>query len=390
MMKEYDTIVAGYLCVDLVPRFQKEDQETNHFSFFTPGRLIEINGVDFFLGGMVANTGFALKKFNKKVFLNGLIGDDVIGKVAREMLDSHQLLEGIHIANEEGTAVGIVIAPHGIDRIFLESTGCSKIFDINFIDFEAISKGRLFHFGYPPLLRQFYLNDGEQLLKMFSMVKEMGVVTSMDFSLPDTQSESGRQDWPLIMKKVLPFIDIFVPSVEEILQIMMPDEYDRILSSSGNSDIIDLIPVSTIREIGEMIIDLGVKILLIKVGHRGIYLLCGNISILNKETGLGLDETAWKNCELWCDAYPADTQRLINSIGAGDIAAAGFLAAVLDGTNAETAMKYAAIAGRNSLYCNNIYQDLDNWESMERTMNTESIEMVTFCKENKLLDSKSI
>lgn len=377
-MKKYDAVIAGYLCVDMVPEFNNDEPVDSIFTLFKPGTLIEIDGLGYSLGGAVANTGIAMKKFNKKVFLNGLIGDDFIGKFARESLDRYNLSEGIQIAEKAGTAFSIVIAPKGIDRIFLESPGCSKIFDTSFIDFETISQSRLFHFGYPPLLRQFYIDGGNQLISMFSRIQEMGVATSLDFSLPDTQSESGKQDWPKIMQRVLPYTDIFVPSLEEALQIMMPDEYLKILSSAGSSDIIDLIPMSTMREIGKRIIDCGVKILLIKASHRGIYLLTGDVSPLNRKSKFNLSEDDWNYRELWCNAYAADLSKFKNATGAGDTAAAAFLVAILDGKTSEEALKYATIAGRNNLYCHDMYEELNDWQEMEKEIKSESNEIIYF------------
>ncbi len=377
-MKKYDAVIAGYLCVDISPEFQKNEHIASISDLFKPGRLIEIDGLDFSLGGVVANTGMAMKKFNKKVFLNGLIGNDFIGKIARDWLDKYNLSEGIKITGRAGTAFGIVIAPSGVDRIFLESPGCSKIFDTDFIDFDAVSQSRLFHFGYPPLLRQFYLNKGSQLLSMFSRIHEMGVVTSLDFSLPDTQSESGKQDWPQIMQRVLPYTDIFVPSLEEVVQIMMPVEYARILSAAGNSEIIDLIPIGVIREIGKKIIDSGVKILLIKAGHRGIYLLTDDVSPLNRTSDFSLPENDWNHRELWCNAYPADPDKMKNATGAGDTAAAAFLTAILNGETSEFALRYAAIAGRNNLYCLDIYEELNDWQDMEIELKSASNEITCY------------
>ena len=377
-MKKYDAVIAGYLCVDIVPGFQKNKEETSINSLFKPGRLIEIEGLDFFLGGLVANTGMAMRKFNKRVFLNGLLGNDVIGKIALDRLRLYQLADGIRITENEGTAFGIVIAPSGVDRIFLESPGCSKIFDTAFIDYEAVSNSRLFHFGYPPLLRQFYLNNGEQLLELFSRVKESGVVSSLDFSLPDIQSESAKVDWLRIAERILPYVDIFVPSLEEVLQIMMPVRYHDLISVSGDSEIIDLIPVALVREIGKKIIDFGVKILMIKAGHRGVYLLTGDVSSLNVENDLGLNEKIWNNREFWCNAYPVDNTKFKNATGAGDTAAAAFLSSILDGQGPELALKFAAIAGRNKLYCNDIAEELKNWQNMENELNTDSNELTYF------------
>jgi sugar/nucleoside kinase (ribokinase family) len=375
-VKKFDVVIAGYICVDIVPEFQKSEKGPAITDLFTPGKLTEINSMKFSLGGAVANTGAALKKFGQRVYLNGLIGDDILGQIARNLLDKCDLSEGIKITGISGTAFGIVLAPPGVDRIFLESPGCSKIFDIEFIDFGAISESRLFHFGYPPLLREFYLNDGEQLLSLFSKVHEMGIATSLDFSLPDIQSESGKQDWLKIMKRILPFTDIFVPSLEEVLRIVLPEEYVKIVSAAGNYDMIDLIPINLIRKIGKKIVGLGVKILIIKAGHRGIYLLTGDVSPLNRESGLDLPENEWNNREIWCNAYTADPCKIKNATGAGDTAAAAFLKAILEGKTAESALKYAAIAGRNNLYCQDIYEELEDWACMEKEMQTESNEVI--------------
>jgi sugar/nucleoside kinase (ribokinase family) len=377
-MEKFDVVIAGYTCVDLIPEFKKSQSNTNLSDLFIPGKLIEIDGISFVLGGVVPNTGLAMKKFDKKVFLNGLVGDDFIGKIAREWLDKYNLSEGIKTTSEAGTAFSIVIAPKGIDRIFLESPGCNQLFDTSFINFDIISQSRLFHFGYPPLLKQFYLNNGNKMVDMFSKIQRMGVVTSLDLSLPDSESESGRVEWPEILKKVLPYTDIFVPSMEEVLQIMKPGEFVEILSSSTGTDVINQLLINTIREIGKQFINSGVKILLIKAGHWGAYLLTGNISSINEKAGFKLKEEKWNRCELWCNAYKADPLKIINASGAGDTSAAAFLSAILDGENPESAVRYAAIAGRNNLYCTNLYEDLNNWQEMTNEINSVDNGLIYF------------
>jgi len=377
-MKRYDAVIAGYICVDMIPDFKKSQSVISISNLFVPGKLIEIDGISFVLGGAVPNTGLAMKKFNKNVFLNGLVGNDFIGKIAIEWLDKYNLSEGIRMTDQAGTAFSIVIAPPGIDRIFLESPGCNQIFGISFINFDAVSGSRLFHFGYPPLLKQFYENNGSQLVELFSDIQRMGVVTSLDLSLPDTESESGRIDWRGIMQNVLPYTDIFVPSLEEVLQIMNPVEYAEILTSSVSSDIIDQVIINTIREIGRSFIDSGVKILLIKAGHLGAYLLTGNVSSINEKAGLKLVEEKWNNCELWCKAYKADPLKIKNSSGAGDTAAAAFLSAILNNEDPDSSIRFATLAGRNNLYCKNVYDDLRDWENMTEEIKSEENELIYF------------
>lgn len=376
-MKKFDVVIAGYTCVDLIPDFTNIQSVENISDLFIPGKLIEIDGMDFSPGGVVANTGLAMKKFKKRIFLNGLTGNDFLGKIVREWFDKYELSEGIKTAAEASTGFGLIIAPPGIDRIFLEFPGCNHIFDISYINFDAISQCRLFHFGYPPLLKQFYQDRGSQLSKMFSEIQRMGVITSLDFSLPDPESESGKINWYEILQRVLPFTDIFVPSLEEVMKIMMPSKYDELLSLSGNNDIIDQIPINIIRKIGKQIMDMGVKILLIKAAHRGAYLLTANVTTINNR-GFNLIEESWNKRELWCNAYLADHSKIKNATGAGDTAVAAFLSAIFDGMDSESSLKYAAMAGRNSLYCHHLYEELSDWDEMTAQMESEPNELIYF------------
>ncbi len=376
MEKQYDAVIAGYTCVDLTPDFRKDSPATEISDLLKPGKLVEIGGLGFNLGGVVPNTGLAMKKFRKKVFLNGLIGNDIIGNIAETRLSDYGISDGMVKTGEVNTAYSIVLAPPGVDRIFLESPGCNQIFGMDHIDFETINKSSLFHFGYPPLLRQFWLNNGLQLVQLFTEVQKMGIITSLDFSLPDLESESGKVNWPEILKKTLPFVDIFVPSLEELLQAMAPGKYTEIQSMPGNTEIIDRINIDLLKELGRRIIDLGVKVVLIKMGHRGAYLVTGNVSSLNKEAGVFLDKEIWNNREIMCNAYRVDSLRSVNATGAGDTAVAAFLTAVLNGDTPEMAIRYAAMAGRESLYCENIFEEIDSWEQLTEKIRTEQNELI--------------
>jgi sugar/nucleoside kinase (ribokinase family) len=178
------------------------------------------------------------------------------------------------------------------------------------------------------------------------------------------------------MRRVLPVTDIFAPSLEEMLRIVAPSEYDEIISSSGNGDIIDLVSEDLIRKIGGAIIGNGVKILLIKAAHRGVFLMTGDVSSINEKPGFNLPAEQWNFRELRCDSYPADPSKVVSASGAGDTAAAAFLSAFLDGNSPESAMKCAAIAGRNNLYCRDIFTELDGWDRIIKEMIDEFHEII--------------
>jgi sugar/nucleoside kinase (ribokinase family) len=280
------------------------------------------------------------------------------------------------VSNEAETAFSIVIAPPEVDRIFLESPGCNQIFDINHINFEMVSKARLFHFGYPPLMKQFFLNGGRQLTQMYSKIQKMGVVTSLDFSLPDPESESGKVNWQGILENTLPFVDIFVPSLEELMQVMMPQKFLEIQAACENSDFEDKVPFQLVKELGKQMITLGVSILLIKMGKRGVYLCTGDVSQVNIKLGNTLQNNHWTNQEILCNSYPAEHSKIKNASGAGDTAIAAFLTSVLNADNVEIAIKYAAIAGRDSLYCENIFKGMTSWEELTHKISSEPNELI--------------
>jgi sugar/nucleoside kinase (ribokinase family) len=158
----------------------------------------------------------------------------------------------------------------------------------------------------------------------------------------------------------------------------MPDKYDEIRSRTGAEDIIDLIPVGLIREAGKKIISWGVKVLLIKAGARGAYLLTDDISPLCKKSGLNLKATDWNFRELWCKAYHADESAIINASGAGDAANAAFLSAILDDESPGIALQFATFAGRNKLYCRDNYRDLADWPTMKNEIIKEPVEITAF------------
>lgn len=355
--REFDTVVAGYLGVDLAPNFPRSMPDVALSELLRPGRLIEVGDLTISLGGVVANTGLALKRFGKRVALMALVGRDLLGDLALQILEGHDLARGICQTESAGTAYAIVIAPPGSDRIFLESPGCNAEFSSTDIDYSVVARSRLFHFGYPTLMRGLYDDGGAQLENMFARVRELGVATSLDLSLPDPGSPAGKADWRSILKRVLPLVDVFVPSIEEMLFTLAPEEYER-LSSEADGNIIDAIPQDLYRTLGKEIIDMGVKALLVKASHRGGYLRTG------ADTALQLPARDWENRELWIPPCPVETTRMVNASGAGDAAVAAFLAALLNGEKPEAAGHYAMLAGRDNLYGADAVSGLSDWESM--------------------------
>ncbi|MFC1608296.1 carbohydrate kinase family protein [Candidatus Latescibacterota bacterium] len=366
--RKYDVVVGGYLGIDLTPDFSETSGHKILTDVLKPGSLTEVNDLSISLGGVVANTGLALKIFDQKTLLMGLLGNDLLGDIALNILRKNGLSEGIKTSDKAGTAYGIVLSPPGCDRIFLESPGCNRYFNSSDIDYTVVAESRVFHFGYPPLLKAFFDDNGEELVKMFAKVKAFNVVTSLDMTLPDPESESGKVDWKCILKNVLPYVDIFTPSIEEIVYMMNPELYWQITKNNANGDFLDYLPENVIFSIGKEIINLGAHIVFIKAGKHGAFLFSGDVSSLNDVKGLTLSEDVWSYREIRTPALRIDSARVNNASGAGDVAVAGFLTAILKGNNPDKTLKYAMCAGRNNLYGMTATDGLSDWESMTKEL----------------------
>ena len=359
-----DAVVAGYLGVDIAPGFPPGRQPVPASELFRPGKLIETRHLDISLGGVVANAGLALKKFGQRVEFMGVVGCDVLGDIVRAQLRTHGVTGGIRRNRSAGTAYGIVVAPPGMDRMFLEDPGCNEAFTSRDIDYGTVARSRVFHFGYPSLMKSLWMNGGRELQKIFKQVHKLGVATSLDLALPDPDSPAGKADWAAILANILPDVDIFVPSIEEILFMLDRKRYAQILAGAAGGDMVDAVPHNLFKILGDRILGMGVKVLMIKTGHRGAYIQTGDITKMNSATHLRLPVDNWSQRELWVPPFPVVAGRVRNACGAGDCAVAGFLAAMLEGMSIEKAARYAMIAGRDNLYGVDAISGLSNWKAM--------------------------
>jgi len=359
----FDAIVAGYLGIDLAPAFAAGNALPLG-ELLRPGKLVEVGPLEATPGGVVANTGLALSVFGTRVGLIGLVGNDGLGDLLLGMLRGRGAELYVQQTERAGTAYGIVIAPPGTDRVFLEYPGCNATFAAADIDYDLVARSRLFHFGYPPLMEAMFRDEGAELEAMFRRVKSLGVSTSLDMTLPDPDGPGGKVDWRRLLARVLPYVDIFVPSVEELLYMLAPGEWARLLEEAKGEDLVGVVPAKLYEDLGEQALELGAKVVLIKGGYRGGYVATAARA---SEAGPGLSlSPAWNACSLWADAYAADPARILNACGAGDAAVAGFLAAILAGEGPETAARLAMLAGRDSLYGVDTTSGLRSWDEMRR------------------------
>ena len=343
MNKELDFVVAGVICLDITPQFLS--LPTNHIEdILIPSKTILMGKADIHCGGTVSNTGLALSHYGHKVGFMGRLGNDSFGQIIREQYSTYSYFDYLNNTNTPDTSYAIAIAPPGIDRIFLYHPGCNDDFSSNDLNFDIISKSRIFHFGYPQALKKMYENDGQYFIDILKKIKQLGVVTSVDTCSIDPHSSSGSANWTKILKNSIPYIDFFLPSLEELCYMVDYPKYLYLLKHSNGKDFTNLLSLSDIEDLAQKVISMGAKILMIKCGAKGIYFASGiqeNLKSIENELGFCL--SSWANQTLIVPAFKPKT--ILSATGAGDVCIATFLSAMIRRFPLKTCLQLAAMAG---------------------------------------------
>ena len=337
-------IVAGHICVDVTPVFPGGSRMENVGQILQPGRLLHMDGVDIHTGGAVANTGLAMKILGNDVSLVGKIGDDAFGKMVLDMLGTYQAQKDMIISAQSATSYSVVLAIPGIDRIFLHDPGANDTFRAEDLDWQMIGQAELFHFGYPPLMKEMYQDDGRELAAMLKKVKSLGTAVSLDMAAVDPSSEAGKVRWKDVLKAVLPYVDFFVPSAEELCAMLEGDLYCEWNRRAAGGDVTEILRMEDLHRLGTQALELGAKVVLIKCGSSGMYFITAQAEKQRELcAGLNLQPDEWAGKEGFEKSF--EPEKVLSGTGAGDTSIAAFLTSVMRGESLEEAVRMAAATG---------------------------------------------
>ncbi|HEX7003721.1 MAG TPA: carbohydrate kinase family protein [Trueperaceae bacterium] len=323
-------VVAGHLCLDLIPAIPAG-------AALDPGKLVEVGTVSFATGGAVANVGLALSRLGLEPQLVSRIGDDPFGEILGSLLSagSHagRTTEGVRALPGESTSYSIVVNRPGADRTFLHHPGCNDIFSAADLEGEDIRSADLLYFGYPPLMQRIYEDGGESLAEVLAGFRRAGVTVALDMAMPDPAGRSGRVDWRSFLRIVLPNVDLFLPSYEEISYMLEPD------SPSPPPSLPHLSAVAA------RLLELGPAVVGLKLGDEGLYLRTAGTSRLF-DAGRLSPPASWAHRELLSPNFRVVVR---GTTGAGDATIAGLLTALAKGVEMPQAAAVASAVGACSV-----------------------------------------
>ena len=349
-------IAAGHLCLDIFPQMDTVPLA----SLGTPGKLFETGPMAFSTGGSVGNTGLALHQIGTPVRLMAGVGDDLIGRAVCDVLERYGkgLSESVKLLPDQPSSYTIVLAPQKVDRIFLHCPGANCTFDSNSVDYDLLKQVKLFHLGYPALMPKMYEQGGIELTHTYRRAKETGVITSMDMALPDPNGPSGQADWAGIFQRTLPYVDVFIPSIEEILFCLHRDQLE-----AWRRTLFPHLTLGYLNALANELLDMGVAIAGFKLGEYGLYLkTAGPERLAGLGQRLGLDINLWANAQVYHQAFQVD---VVGTTGAGDSAYAAMLTALLRRLKPVDAVEMACAVGACNVEAADASSGVRTWEATE-------------------------
>ncbi len=333
--------MAGHLCLDIIPAFRAGEVRLE------PGRLLDVGAVTLSCGGGVANVGGALLKLDVDATLLGKVGADAFGDIVQAKLSAvGSQAARLQRSPTEHTSYTVVLSPPGVDRIFLHHAGCNDGFGVDDIDLATVADADLFYFGYPPLLRRTFADGGVALAERLREVKALGLTVVLDMAMPDPAAASGRADWRGFLRRVLPQVDFFLPSLEEVCFML------------GRA-----VPKGTaaLAPVAAALLELGTPVVGLKMGEAGLYLKTAALE--NRAFGRAgpRDPAAWSKRELWSPVFEV---AVTGTTGAGDATVAGFVAALLRGESLERCLTVANAVGARSVEALDAVSGISSYEDV--------------------------
>lgn len=282
-----DVTFAGLALVDVIGR----PVDIHHPP--RRGGLQLIDSVTLTTGGNVANCGIDLAKLGFRVAAISRVGDDTLGEFVLRHLGRHRIeTTGITVDRRAQTSATFVAVEKGGERTFFHTRGCLRNFRVGDIlrQMPLIARSKVFALGYLGLLPE----CEPHLPALFRAVK----LRTDAAVLLDTGGNPRRD--PALMKRILPFVDYFIPSREEAAILTREEDPEAM--------------VARFRAWG------AAGVVGIKLGADGCYITHPGGSAF---------------------VPPVKVRRVVDATGAGDAFVAGFLAATLRGYDPVAAARKA-------------------------------------------------
>ncbi len=280
------------------------------------GLLQPVNAITLHNGGNAMTAALNLTKLGVKTNMIGKVGDDVYGAFLRDKLEKSGVnTSGLKTDKSAQTSVSVVLLDNSGERSFLHCVGANGTFSEKDIDYSLIESCDLVFVTGTFLMNTF---DGTETMEFLKKCKEMGKTTFLDVCW----DASGR--WGELLNMAMPYIDYFMPSIDEAVCIAECED---------------------VEEIADSFFAKGVKNVVIKMGSKGAFLRRGT--------------DAKGQIFPCCKGVTA-----VDTTGAGDSFCSGFLAAFARDCELEDCVKFANGTGAHCVMAKGATTGIKSYEEI--------------------------
>lgn len=286
-MSALDVTIAGELNLDLILQGVPEELPVE--------RELLVSDLNLTLGSSSAIVAHNLAALGSRVGFASSIGSDQFGQMALARLEAAGVdISRVAVLDHRKTGMTVILQRHGGRNIL---TYPGTIFDLamEHLDFDYLASARHFH------LSSFFLQRGlrADVPRLFERLKRAGLTISLDSNDdPDDRWDDG-------LRHALEYVDVFLPNAREAMCL------------TGRNQV-----STAVEELARL-----VPLLVVKLGAEGALARRGD-----KE---------------WFS--PARKVTAVDPVGAGDSFDAGFLHEYLRGSEIETCLASANLAGALSV-----------------------------------------
>lgn len=274
---KYNVVTVGILVADIMT-FPVDESPAK-------GVLQNVDGIKMYSGGNAMTAAINISKLGLKSAVIGKVGSDVYGEFLIDCLKQNEIeTKAVAVDESVQTSVSVVLSGSDGERSFLHCKGANAAFDIADIDFDMIENTDIVFVTGSLLLNNF---DGRQTVEFLKKCKQMGKTTALDVCWDSTV------DFSWIVNSAMPYIDLFMPSIDEAIML------------SGEKEL---------AKISERFLNAGAGAVIIKCGGDGCFVREGL-------EGDGVMIPIFK------------TERVVDTTGAGDSFCSGFLTALAKGNS---------------------------------------------------------
>ena len=206
------------------------------------GTLVYQDSISLYSGGCAMSSSVDLSILGAKSAIIAKIGGDSFGEFLKGVLIANNVdITGLKVS-EQPTSASVALIASDSERTFLHCPGANAYFTDEDVDWDVVAKSKIVFPAGMLIMPGF---DGQPCANTLKKSKEMGKITMLD-----TAWDSTGQ-WMKKLEPSMPYIDFFMPSIEEAEKLSGETEH---------------------KKIADIFFDMGAGHVVLKLGKKGCYM----------------------------------------------------------------------------------------------------------------------